>query len=146
MGWIELSSSSCAKIAVPINWRRVSQGISLVAERRSSDLSCLMGNRELLWSQCREIGLNLELIWASPMYFIFLQWHQCSTRLLRDILGTLCSSIKQIKAPYLFDWEQGIALEAMQGNRASSLSEQQVSWLFLSCGRNLEYVLELWRG
>ena len=34
---------------------------------------------------------------------------------MRDIWGTLCSSIKQIKAPYLFDWEQGIALHAMQG-------------------------------
>ena len=32
-------------------------------------------------------------------------------------MGTLCSSIKQIKAPYLFDWEQGIALHAIQGNR-----------------------------
>ena len=31
-------------------------------------------------------------------------------------LGTLWYSIKQIKAPYLFDWEQGIALHAMQGN------------------------------
>ena len=27
----------------------------------------------------------------------------------------LCTSIKQIKAPYLFDWEQGSALHAMQG-------------------------------
>ena len=27
-----------------------------------------MGNRELLWSQCREIGLNLELIWATPRF------------------------------------------------------------------------------
>ena len=61
-----------------------------------------MGNRELLWSQCREIGLNLELIWATPRYFIFMQGHQCSSRLLRDFSGTLCSSIKQIKAPYLF--------------------------------------------
>ena len=40
---------------------------------------------------------------------------------------TLCSSVKQIKAPYLLDWEQGIALHAMQGNRASSLSEREVS-------------------
>ena len=39
------------------------------------------------------------------------------------LLGTLFSSVKQIKAPYLFDWEKGIALHAMQGNRASSLSE-----------------------
>ena len=101
-----------------------------------------MGNRELLWSECREIGLNLELIWATPRYFLFVQCHQCSSRFLRDFLGTLCSSIKQIKAPYLFDCEQGIALHAVQENRASSLSEQQVSWFSLSCGGNLGYVLE----
>ena len=59
---------------------------------------------------------------------------------------TLCSSVKQIKAPYLLDWEQGIALHAMQGNRASSLSEREVSWFFSSCGGNLGYVLELRRG
>ena len=109
-------------------------------------MSCLMGNRELLWSQCREIGLNLVLIWATSSYFIFLQCHQCSSRLLRDFLGTLCSSIKQIKAPYLFDWIQSIGLHAMQGNRASSLSEQQISGFFSSFGVNMGYVLELWRG
>ena len=109
-------------------------------------MSCLMGNRELHWSQCREIGLNLDLLWATPSYFIFLQCHQCSSGLLRDFPWTLCSSIKQIKAPYLFDWEQGIALHAMQGNQASCLSERQVSWFFSSCGGNLGYVLELWRG
>ena len=31
-------------------------------------------------------------------------------------------------APYLFDWEQGITLHAMQGNRASSRGEGEVSW------------------
>ena len=41
-------------------------------------------------------------------------------------MGTLCTSDKQIKAPYLFDWEQGIALHAVQGNRASSFSERKV--------------------
>ena len=77
---------------------------------------------------------------------MFLKLHQCSSSLLRDFSGTLCSSIKQIKAPYLFDWEQGIALHAMQGNRASSVSERQVSWFFSSFGANMGYVLELWRG
>ena len=143
---MELSSSSCAEIGVPRFLRRVFQGISLVAERKSSHLSCLMWNRELLWSQCREIGLNLELIWATPRYFIFLQGHQCSSRLLRDFLGTLCSSIKQIKAPYLFFWEQGIALHSMRENRTSSLSEVQVSWFFSTCGRKLGYDHELRRG
>ena len=70
---MELSSSSCSEIGVPIDLRSVSQGISVVASRKSSHVSCMMWNRELLWRQCREIGLNLEVIWATPRYFIFLQ-------------------------------------------------------------------------
>ena len=46
----------------------------------------------------------------------------------------------------MFDWEQGIALQAMQGNRASYLSEGEVSWFFLSCGGNLGHILELRQG
>ena len=30
-------------------------------------------------------------------------------------LGDFCSSVKQIKAPYMFDWEQGIALHQCRG-------------------------------
>ena len=45
----------------------------------------------------------------------------------------------------MFDWEYGIALHAMQGNRASS-SEGDVSWDFSSSVRNLGYNLELQRG
>ena len=62
------------------------------------------------------------------------------------ILGTLWSSVKQIKAPSLFDWEHGIALHAMQVNRASFLSKGEISWFFSSCGWNLGYILELCRG
>ena len=43
-------------------------------------------------------------------------------------LGTLWSSIKQIKAPYLFDWEHGIALHAVQGIWASCHGESEISW------------------
>ena len=43
----------------------------------------------------------------------------------------------------MFDWEHGIVLQAMQGNRASSRGEGEVSWFALSCSRNLEYILEL---
>ena len=43
----------------------------------------------------------------------------------------------------MFDWEYGIALHAMQGNRASSQSGGDVSWDFLSCSKNLGYILEL---
>ena len=46
----------------------------------------------------------------------------------------------------MFDWEYGIALQAMQGNRASSPDKGDVSWEFLSCGRNLGYILELQWG
>ena len=34
----------------------------------------------------------------------------------------------------------------MQGNRASSGAEGEVSWVFSSCGRHLVYILELQRG
>ena len=61
-------------------------------------------------------------------------------------LGTLWSSIKQIESPYVFDFEQGIALHVMKGNRASIHGEGKVSWVFLSCGRNLGYILKLRRG
>ena len=46
----------------------------------------------------------------------------------------------------MFDWEYGIALHAIHGNRASSPSEGDVSWDFSSCCRNLGYILELQRG
>ena len=126
MGCMELSSSSCAETGVPIDLRRVSQGITVVSKRKSSHLSCMMGNRELFCSQCRGIGLNLELIWATPRYFTFLWCHQCSSRLVRDFWGTLYTSVKQIKDPYVFDCEQGIALDGVQGYRASSFREREV--------------------
>ena len=46
----------------------------------------------------------------------------------------------------MFDWEYGIALHAVQGNRASSPAEGDVSWDFSICGRNMGYILELQRG
>ena len=46
----------------------------------------------------------------------------------------------------MFDWEYRIALHAMQGNRAQSPSEVNVSWDVSSFGRNLAYILELQRG
>ena len=43
----------------------------------------------------------------------------------------------------MFDWEHGIALHAMQGNRASSLAEGEVPWFSSSCGVNLRYIFKL---
>ena len=48
LGCKDISSSSFAEICVPIDLRRVSQGISGVAQRKPSQLSCMMGNGALL--------------------------------------------------------------------------------------------------
>ena len=64
------------------------------------------------------------------------------TILVTVFLGTVWSSIKEVKVPFWFDWERGIALHAMQGNRASSHSEGEVAWFFPSCGANMGY----WEG
>ena len=54
---------------------------------------------------------------------------------MRDFWGTLCTPVKIIKAPDLFDWEQGIALHTMQGYRASSFSEWGSLIVFLELQR-----------
>ena len=46
----------------------------------------------------------------------------------------------------MFDCENAITLHAMQGNRASSRGEGEVSFVFSSCGRHLVYIFELRRG
>ena len=48
--------------------------------------------------------------------FSFPEVHQCSSRFVTVFLGTLLCSIKKLEAPYVFDWEYGIALHAMKGN------------------------------
>ena len=63
-----------------------------------------------------------------------------------SVLGTLWRSIKLIKAPHMFDWEHRIALHVVNGSRASTSGEREISWFFWSCSRNLGYILELPRG
>ena len=46
----------------------------------------------------------------------------------------------------MFDWEHGIALQPIQGIRALTPPEGDVSWDFSSYGRILGYILELERG
>ena len=43
----------------------------------------------------------------------------------------------------MFDWENEIALDTMQGNQVSSRGEGKDSCVFSSCGNNLAYILEL---
>ena len=101
MGCMVLSSCSSAEIRVPIVLRRLSQGSSGDAQRQPSQLTCMMGNGALLLIKFMGIGRHFKLIWATPNYFTFLQWHQCPSRFVRDFWGTLSSSVKQIKYPYL---------------------------------------------
>ena len=91
--------------------------------------------------------------WASYRFdlgytelFCIPEVHQCSSRFVTVFLGTLWCSIMKIEAPYMFDWEYGIALHAMQGNRALFPSEGDVSYDFWSCGGNLGTIHELQRG
>ena len=70
---------------------------------KSRHLGCMMWNVGWLWSECRGIGLHLELIWGTLRYFPFLRLHQGLSRILKVFLVTLWSSIKEIKAPYVFD-------------------------------------------
>ena len=140
---MELTSRSCAEIGVPLDLRWVSQGISGVAYSKTNHLTCMMGNGALLSIQYTGVRHLLELIWNTLNNFTFLWWYQCHSRLVRVFLGTLWSSIKKIKAPYVFDWEHGITVRAMLGNRASSLAVGEVSWLFSSCSGNLGYIFEL---
>ena len=71
--------------------------------------------------------------------------HQCSSRFVTVFLGTLWFSIRKIEAGYVFDWEYGIALHAMQRNRASFPSEGDVSCDFSICGRKQGCIRELQR-
>ena len=47
----------------------------------------------------------------------------CSSCFVTVFLGTLWCSINKIEAPYVYDWEYGTALHAIQGNQASFPSE-----------------------
>ena len=58
-------------------------------------------------------------------------------------LVTLWSSIKEVEASFLLDEVHGMAMHAVQWNRASSRGEGEFSWFFLSCGGNVGYILML---
>ena len=63
-----------------------------------------------------------------------------------SLVGDSLEFIQQIEDPYVFDWENAIALHAMQGIRASSRGDWELSWVFSSCGRHVGYILELRRA
>ena len=97
-----------------------------------------MGPMKGKWASSR-VDLGYTELFCIP------EVHQCSSHFVTLFLGTLLCSIKKIETPYVFAWEYGSALHAMQGNRASFPSEGDVSCDFSSCGRNLGYIRELQR-
>ena len=82
--------------------------------------------RLVLYSVVHGIALEpMNEKWSSSLIdlgytelFCIPEVHQCSSRFVTVFLGTPWCSIKKIEAPYMFDWENEIALHAMQGNRA----------------------------
>ena len=106
-------------------------------------MSCFIGNTGWLWSKCRGIRAHLEFIWCTRSSFVFLWGPQGLSRLVTVFLETLWSSIKEVKVLFMFGVENGIPLDAMQGNRASSHGDGEVSWFFWSCSQNLGYILKL---
>ena len=49
-----------------------------------------------------------------------------------SLVGDSLEFRQQIEDPYVFDWENAIALHAMQVIRDSSRGEGEVSWVFSS--------------
>ena len=91
------------------------------------------------WASSRvDLGYT-ELFCIPEMTSVFIS--SCDS-----VLGDSLVFHQENRESYMFDWEYGIALHAMQGNLASSPGEGDVSWDFWSCGRNLGYILELQRG
>ena len=129
---------------IHIDLRRVSQRIlSFLKEVKPLVLYSVKHGIavEPMKGKCASSGVDL---WYTEI-FCFPEMHQCSCRFVTVFLGTLWCSIKKIEVPYVFDWENGIALHGMQGNRASFASEADVSYDFSSCGRNLWDIRELQR-
>ena len=115
MWCMELSSCGCAEMNIQIDLRRVSQRISSFLKEvkplvlYSVEHGIAMEPMKRKWaSSCVDLGFT-EL-------FCIPEVHQCSSRFETVFLGTLWCYIKKIEDPYFFDWENGIALHAMQGN------------------------------
>ena len=107
-------------------------------------MSCMMGNRELFWSQCRGIGLNLDLNWATRDIS-----HSCGDiSVLRDLLG-ISGGISVLPS------SKSRLLTCLIGNKELLCTQRRVSGLifqragslmdFSSCSWKLGYVLELLR-
>ena len=94
-------------------------------------------------ANARGIGPHLKLICGTRSSFVLLSLPHGPSRLVTVLVGTLWSSIKEVKAPFLFHSEHGIALYTMQGNRDSSRGEGKDLYFISRSGGNLGCILEI---
>ena len=107
--------------------------------------SVWFGSRGGYGANAREIGLISIWFWLHRI--ILHSWGDIRILLvLWQCCWGLWSLVKQIEAPYVFDWENAIPLDTKPEKWASSRGEGKVSWVFSSCFRNLGYILELRQG
>ena len=99
MAWVSENLCSFPKEVKPLLLYSVEHGIAMEPMKGK-------------WASSR-VDLGYTELFCIPVV------HQCSSRFMTVFLGTLWCYVKKIEAPYVFDWEYGIALHAMQGNRAS---------------------------
>ena len=122
-----------------------------------------MGN---FWSSLKEVKPLVMFDGEWGMALEPMQWNRASSRvdlgyteLFRvavvtsgslwtcdSVLGDSLEFHQGSQGCFHFDGEDGIALLAMQGNRASACVEGDVSWFFWCCDGNLGYILELRPG
>ena len=62
-------SHSCGDISVLLDLRGISVALSVVPSSKSMLLTCLIGNKALLCTQCSGIGPHLSLSGKSPGFF-----------------------------------------------------------------------------
>ena len=117
-------------------------------------------NKFSLWAEKGWIGFWWfwsEGFWDYVYHYVWENWGEIVNFMTESSVSYLVHrfqsldpkymcSVKQIEVPYVFDWENAIALDTMQGNRASFRRDGKVSWVFSSCGRHVGYILELWRA
>ena len=144
-GACNIPQEAVLKLMILYTWDGCLRESLEVPKGSQATCSVWCGSRGDYWANEREICLIS--IWFWVHWAIWHSWGDISVLLvLWQCCWVLWSSIKQIEAHYVFDWENAIALDTMQGNQASSRGEGKVSWVFSSCGRNLGYILELRRG
>ena len=103
------------KLMILYTWEGCLRESLEISKESQATCFCMMWIAVCLWSQFKGNWPHRNFILGTLSNFAFLGWHQCTSRLVTVLLGNLWSSIKQIEAPYVFDWENAIALAQCRG-------------------------------